>query len=374
MRKNAKWKRSLARRQEFFRNNAQVIAHQNLSSTRWVSLATAILVAALCLITPLFIQNWHISRYHVLFVPALLAIHAAASLYQKKGRYRPWTVALLCMLMECVVVAFVFMIDLVDGAETPASFMPLICIGMPVVFVFPFWFHFGVIALYDLCFIIGAFHFESLSIAPYDAFLCVAGFALSILIAEVVMRLRVQEYRTRMRYKRRSEQDPLSGILNKGACEERVRAYLHERGSDSDCALLILDLDRFKQVNDRWGHYTGDMLLRLTGELLRSTFYPGDIIGRIGGDEFMVLVRDCGDRQVVSGLCGRLQERMTDFSASVVSEPVTCSIGGALVHHAAAEFDDLYRQADAALYEAKRTGRARFHLSEFRAGGTENGK
>src|SRR5699024_11753486 len=94
-----------------------------------------------------------------------------------------------------------------------------------------------------------------------------------------------------MKYKGVSTMDYLSDIINKQTCLQVCKEYRQTIGSDSVCSLLILDLDDFKAVNDTKGHYTGDVVLQVTGELLRKTFRRSDIVGRFGGAEFLVLLK-----------------------------------------------------------------------------------
>ena len=159
----------------------------------------------------------------------------------------------------------------------------------------------------------------------------------------------------------RAERDGLTGLYNRAAMEERIREAL-EKKPDGSCALLALDLDDMKGLNDTLGHAAGDeALLRLAG-VLRGHFRRSDLIGRIGGDEFMVFLSDCGNP---AWLCSSLERFLGKMEEQRVggahSMPVRCSIGGAYVLPDD-DFEILYRRADACLYRAKRAGKNTFEV------------
>ena len=104
------------------------------------------------------------------------------------------------------------------------------------------------------------------------------------------MHLRLQDYDVRMRYEQLSTQDTLSDILNKKAAVEAVKHYLRGHNPHVVCALLILDIDDFKLVNDTYGHAFGDLTLATAGECIQSVFGRAGDCYRIGGDEFCAIL------------------------------------------------------------------------------------
>jgi len=155
--------------------------------------------------------------------------------------------------------------------------------------------------------------------------------------------------------------DPLTGLPNRALFEERLRGAISRRRAGDDSgrvAVLFVDLDDFKVVNDSLGHEAGDRLLTVVAERLRNVVRPQDVIARFGGDEFTVLLADVADEQEA--------RRVADRMAHALSSPivldgerryVTASIGLSM-----SEGDDsqgLLRDADAAMYRAKEAGKAR---------------
>ena len=149
--------------------------------------------------------------------------------------------------------------------------------------------------------------------------------------------------------------DPLTGLANRSL----LRSHLDvARGERPDFAVLLLDLDLFKPVNDTYGHEAGDEVLRVTAARLRGAVRPADVVARLGGDEFAVLVHDTSD---VQGLAQRLEAVV---SAPIALGSVTVAVGvsiGQAVHPVdGASFEALLRVADADMYRVKhlRAGRA----------------
>jgi diguanylate cyclase (GGDEF)-like protein/PAS domain S-box-containing protein len=151
--------------------------------------------------------------------------------------------------------------------------------------------------------------------------------------------------------------DPLTDLPNRRVVEENLARLLARAGRRLSSALLLVDLDNFKEVNDRAGHAAGDEVLRAFARLFLEAVRPGDLVGRIGGDEFVVLLEGAGAEEARTAA-----ERIRDRAATVPlpedydGPPVGASVGVALVpgHGAPAE---VLATADAALYEAKALGK-----------------
>jgi len=169
------------------------------------------------------------------------------------------------------------------------------------------------------------------------------------------------------RYEQLSTVDELTGLNNRRyffpeAESMLARCQRHGRV----CSLMLLDVDYFKQINDQWGHSVGDKVLCAIAEVIRQEARGGDLVARVGGEEFVVMLLESG----VEGadlMAQRIQERfaLLDFGAGIGNLNVTASIGitsythEKLQHHITTSelVDQLYSQADSAMYEGKRQGR-----------------
>jgi diguanylate cyclase (GGDEF)-like protein len=157
--------------------------------------------------------------------------------------------------------------------------------------------------------------------------------------------------------------DALTGLPNRTLILDRVeQMQARARRSGNESAVLFIDLDGFKQVNDTLGHEAGDQLLRSVAARLLTTLREGDTIARLGGDEFVVLVEGSAPTGSAALVAERLLEVLREpFEVQDVARPtvsITASIG--IAHGNRVSAADLLRDADIALYEAKAAGRDRY--------------
>ncbi|WP_069268548.1 diguanylate cyclase domain-containing protein [Paraburkholderia nodosa] len=160
---------------------------------------------------------------------------------------------------------------------------------------------------------------------------------------------------------RQAAQDPLTGLPNRRRLLAAVAA-LEEQPDPGRVALLYMDIDGFKRVNDALGHSAGDALLRRLAVSLRSVTRETDGLARVGGDEFVLLASDCGDDGQLRELAARLIDRVRSSGEHEYGGrfPVGMSIGIATLPDCVQDVDELLDVADAAMYVAKRTGRSTY--------------
>lgn len=159
--------------------------------------------------------------------------------------------------------------------------------------------------------------------------------------------------------------DFLTGALNRGAIEQQGMALLaRTRRREIGCAALVADVDHFKRINDAYGHAAGDAALREIVRRLQDATRAGDTLGRLGGEEFLVLL-DEADMEQARLAAERLRQAIdaTPLQLDGHAHPVTISIGVAVSSARDASFSDLLRRADRALYAAKNSGRNRVELA-----------
>lgn len=171
--------------------------------------------------------------------------------------------------------------------------------------------------------------------------------------------------------------DPLTGLANRRMLQSRFDARVAAASDGDELALLYIDLDRFKDVNDRLGHDLGDELLRAVGVRLRESLREADVVARIGGDEFAVLVFGPKVRREAGDIADRLLATMNEpYLLRGRQMRVTVSIGltfGGNVAGIRPRLEDVLKNADIGLHEAKTSGRSRSCCFEPRAGTKEPG-
>ncbi|MGI6070009.1 MAG: diguanylate cyclase [Blautia sp.] len=157
------------------------------------------------------------------------------------------------------------------------------------------------------------------------------------------------------------QKDSLTGLYNKVATQEHIRQELRQE-QDQEFAFFMIDIDYFKEVNDRLGHAAGDQVLVEFSQTLRKQFRKSDIVGRIGGDEFIAFM-PVAETRMAAERAGWLVKTLRR-KIEPEGFQVTASIGVAVAKGGEYDFETLYRQADYALYQAKKQGRDRYVVVE----------
>jgi diguanylate cyclase (GGDEF)-like protein len=158
--------------------------------------------------------------------------------------------------------------------------------------------------------------------------------------------------------------DELTGVLNRRGVEE---ALTGDGSAGCDIALLVLDIDHFKRINDDHGHDTGDRVIQGVAALIAENLRDQDIVGRWGGEEFLVACIDCAP-QDAAGVAEKIRECIEASAFGPLRIAVTASVGVAMMR-SGDSFHSAFRRADAALYGAKAAGRNRIVLDDELAPG-----
>lgn len=155
---------------------------------------------------------------------------------------------------------------------------------------------------------------------------------------------------------RRATTDELTGLVNRHEFERQTLEVLQDASrAGAGACMMLIDLNGFKQINDTLGHQFGDLVLRATAQRLRDAVRDTDIVGRWGGDEFVILLPGVEDGTAVRNSVERISSRLG--STPVVGDvSVSAAVGAAIYPRHGATLDDLIRAADVAMYEAKSTG------------------
>ncbi|MEV6633103.1 GGDEF domain-containing protein [Actinoplanes sp. NPDC051470] len=173
-----------------------------------------------------------------------------------------------------------------------------------------------------------------------------------IMTAVVVYSLRDRADQLRRKLEDQAFADPLTGLANRRAFDDALAAA----GRSAPLAVITIDLDHFKGINDTYGHAAGDAALQLVAGAMREVASPDDVVARFGGDEFVMLLR--GDQPAALRAVTRLQEIVAQ-DTTLRSGPPGLSIGVAALPEHALDVEDLVRASDTALYSAKSGGRGR---------------
>lgn len=164
---------------------------------------------------------------------------------------------------------------------------------------------------------------------------------------------------TQRELERRANQDELTGLLSRHYFQQLLQAQVS--AGANPCQLLLIDLDDFKQINDQHGHPAGDAMLRLVGQVIRTTLPRQGIAGRLGGDELVIFLME--NPQTLPHYCHTLQQRIAQATSQLAGGPISMSIGLTSLQPGE-RFEQAYPRADRALYAAKQGGRQRTCVQE----------
>ncbi|OOB78693.1 MAG: hypothetical protein BEN18_06470 [Epulopiscium sp. Nuni2H_MBin001] len=166
-----------------------------------------------------------------------------------------------------------------------------------------------------------------------------------------------------VKYKLKSERDLLTGCYNKMTAEDLITETLKKDLLKGTCYLLLIDIDNFKAINDNMGHAYGDLVLTTLANRLRGIFREVDVVARIGGDEFLVFLKNFKVEEVLIERLNKITEAfLNTYSDGIQKYQISGSIGVSSYPKDGDTFTTLYKKADAAMYHAKKQGKNQFAI------------
>ena len=163
----------------------------------------------------------------------------------------------------------------------------------------------------------------------------------------------------------RAQRDVLTKLYNKGSSQEYIQAVLANNVPGKMAALMIIDLDNFKHMNDTMGHLFGDALLSEVAHSIQKQFRSEDIVGRVGGDEFLVFLGQIPNAALAEQKADQVMKAIGEMAVQELTEvELSCSIGIAIYPECGQTYHELFQRADQALYRAKNQGKGRYCIAD----------
>lgn len=355
-------------RKQYFQDAWEENARLNLRLLKKISLFLIPFLLCLFHLTPYVVTEWRISWPYVVLLVVICFFALYSIWYAKRPQVNPHIANVSCVGFIVVIEALLILVDVYACPDSPASFMPLIFIIVPGMFVFPFRVLFPLLTISEIVYVISLVKLKVPRMAQSDIFTSIVGLVFGYLMAMTIVQLRIKDNNAKREYLKRSMVDPVTGILNKFSFENSAREALKAREAYKPVALLILDIDNLKRLNDELGVLVGDMFLEGVAEYLTHIFRGSDIIGRVGGDEFMIYIRQLENEEWLAQKCSRLQQEVKTLSNEHGNVNMTVSIGVAVAKEEKVNFDEMYQCADDSLYKAKTRGRGKYIMHHVKAG------
>lgn len=165
----------------------------------------------------------------------------------------------------------------------------------------------------------------------------------------------------------RAQRDMLTKLYNKGSSQEYIQAVLANNVPGKMAALMIIDLDNFKHMNDTMGHLFGDALLSEVAHSIQKQFRSEDIVGRVGGDEFLVFLGQIPNATLAEQKAVQVMKAIGEMAVQELTEvELSCSIGIAIYPECGQTYHELFQRADQALYRAKNQGKGRYCIADVK--------
>lgn len=345
---------------KYITENREEIAEKNWTILKRISVLYSMILIGYAIMA-FFVFRTPALNYVYLFYIFLQVCFDLTLVYKYRGEklgYR--TMECFCLVFCILVMAFITTVSVYPFPEKPAIYFPTVLVAMSVLFVFTY-IKLAIMQIgFTVVFLAIDHWIKTADAYSYDAFATTAALIVGLICAYIVTDLRLKEYRVQVQLQRLSSIDSLTGLYNKRMTRQLCSQYLKQADRQLQCVLFIIDLDNFKSINDRQGHMKGDLVLTKIGRCLRECFREEDILGRIGGDEFLAFMTGTSDRTIAETRAGLVIDAVSKVNSDTPSLQVTCSIGVAICDGKPMDYNQLFANADKAMYHAKLKGKNEF--------------
>lgn len=339
---------------EYFDICSDEIDKRNLFMLRRVCMYTSLVYLGMIALAFMIVPGFKMNPGHIAIIPVLVVYMFINSYTRKRNDIVGPVARAICLCYYALMLICLIAVDL-SFTTRPALWLPLCLMVYSVIYIDRL-FMYGIEETIAVV-IYAAVSYQKKAYPQFinELYMIIAAYVLSLIIGRIILGVRSKEGLAMAEVRRFSKVDKLTNVLNKGALVSEIDNYFNHRRENIPCAMCIFDVDDFKQVNDGIGHVGGDQLLEHVGDLLLKSFRPSDIIGRFGGDEFVVFMPNMKEISLVEFRCKSLQMKLSDFTIDDKG-PFTLSIG-AIVDKGEHSRDEVFRMADDALYKSKIGGK-----------------
>ncbi len=341
---------------KYFRECLPTINDNNLYMLRKLCMYISMVYVIMIVIGKVVLDDFSFTIPDALVIP-LIMVYFNINLYTMKhrGEISTGKTAAICCTFYFILGVILAIIDVYKAPAGQAIWLPIAVMALPMIFIDRIYkYAFEEAVVLSILLVLSFIH------KPYDAFLrdvyiSLSVYVISIFSARIILEMRARETLAVAEVTRLSALDKLTHVYNKNALTDRIDNYLERKSDGEYCAMCIIDLDDFKLVNDNLGHNAGDLLLEKMGQLLIENFRAYDIVGRYGGDEFVVVMPRMEDVGILESRCKALQMFISDLDVGG-GHSITASVG-AVICSGNVKREEIFAMADDALYKSKIQGK-----------------
>lgn len=348
---------------EFHQKGQKEIARTNIIALIWAGAGLFFITVIMFLVSFAMFSDWKPLWPHTGLLLIGFCSCLGGLILKNKKEPSYYLLLLFSLLFQYGVIFMVIEMGTFIYWDTPSSFITLVLIVLPVMFIVPEPVMLLSLFAWETAFIILVYQTKVPANRDFDVFSSIAATLGSVILLLLISRLRVKEYLSKREYMDLSITDVLTGVWNKAACEREAETYLAKRNNEP-FVFMVIDIDNFKEINDSRGHGTGDVVLKLAGDVLRDTFRQGDIFGRFGGDEFTILMRGIDDKDIIEERIATFKNRFKKLVRISVDYSATMSVGAIIIDDKTSKisYGELFHMADSVLYTVKRNGKGRHSI------------
>ena len=211
-------------------------------------------------------------------------------------------------------------------------------------------------------FLIWMYFVKPFEVWQYDLINIIIYATVGIFLHIIANSIRIREFVLTRTISIQKDTDEMTGLKNKGALTSAINAFLADEAKDKGI-LFVLDIDHFKSINDTYGHDVGDSVISQLGKYLKDRFTSDEIVGRFGGDEYIIFIKDNDNPDYAEGIA----KEITKNSSNHVLLPdedrkITVSMGVAIYHGEENNYSELFKKADVALYKTKADRSVKYNI------------
>ena len=339
---------------EYFSRCSDEVDRRNLFMLRRVCMYTSLIYLGMIILAYFIVPGFSLNLGHIAIISVLMVYMMVNVYTRKRVNIIGIKARVICLTFYALMCFLLICIDLSYDTR-PALWFPLAIMAFPVIYIDRQYKYGLQVTIAVLFYLAVCYKIKEYPRFIQDLYTIIAADVISLIISRIILDVRSKEGLALVEIRKFSKVDKLTNVLNKGALISEIDGYFNHQKDNVPCAMCIFDVDDFKQVNDGIGHGGGDALLEHVGNLLLKSFRPTDIIGRFGGDEFVVFMPNMKEISLVEFRCKSLQMMLDDFMIDDKG-PFTLSIG-AIVDKGSHSRDEVFRMADDALYKSKIAGK-----------------